>query len=748
MKINFGTRPYIIGIFVVFTIASAYLVTGIKFSFDFKQFFPQNDPDLEFFDQFQAQFESDDNFVLIAVENNPDIFDSTFLAKFDELTQRVDTLLNVNGSQSLTNLKFPVIKPPFFAMTVPAIHTNEPSRYDEDREKILADEVLVNNLISKDGKAAVIIIKNAGKQAQDTSDIFIRQLNSMIQEYEFDDYYLLGRDNFVAELVKMQKRELGIAMIVAMLLTALIIAILFQRIIGISIALVSIGLCLLFFGSMMTLLGREFSALSAMYPIMMSIVATSDVIHFMTKYVDELRRGNSKAVAIELTIKDIGVATLLTSVTTAAGFLSLMTSKTPAIYDFGINAAMGVVIAYITVLLLTTTLLSYFDADQIIKQGRGQAFWDNFMNWYNNHTKNNPRPIAIGAILFAVICGIGCLMVTTNYKLEENLPRGEKITRDYHYFEDNFVGFRPLEIAVTIQGDYDADDYEVMQEMLKIEEEMKRYPDVQNIRSITALYKSLNRAHNANRLDAYKFPESKGKFIKYQRQADRVPPQTLDILVTRDKKMARITSTVKDIGADEVKRISLAIDDYIANNIDTNIIKTQQTGTSLMLDKNAEYIRTSLLQGLVMAIIIVSILMAILFRNWRMVLISLVPNLLPLLVGGALLGYFSIELEGSVSIIFAIIFGIAVDDTIHFLSKFRLSRLKGMSIDEAMKITFLETGKAICLTTVILFFGFMVLLFSIHPPSVKVGVLIAVTLVSALFSDLYLIPVLIRRFLK
>ena len=105
-------------------------------------------------------------------------------------------------------------------------------------------------------------------------------------------------------------------------------------------------------------------------------------------------------------------------------------------------------------------------------------------------------------------------------------------------------------------------------------------------------------------------------------------------------------------------------------------------------------------------------------------------------------------MEAGISIVFAIIFGIAVDDTIHFLSKFKLARNKGMNIDDAIEITFLETGKAICLTTVILFFGFMILLFSVHPPSIIVGTLISVTLFSALFGDLLFIPVLIRMFMK
>ena len=177
---------------------------------------------------------------------------------------------------------------------------------------------------------------------------------------------------------------------------------------------------------------------------------------------------------------------------------------------------------------------------------------------------------------------------------------------------------------------------------------------------------------------------------------------------------------------------------------DTTQVSFKRTGTGLIVDKNAEYVRRSLLLGLGGAIIIVSLLMSLLFKNIKMVIVSLIPNLLPLLMAGALLGFLGIDLEAGIAIVFAVIFGIAVDDTIHFLSKYKLARNDGKDMDEAIEITFLETGKAICITSIILFFGFLVMLFSIHPPSVTIGLLISLTLFSALFGDLFLIPVLIR----
>ena len=158
-------------------------------------------------------------------------------------------------------------------------------------------------------------------------------------------------------------------------------------------------------------------------------------------------------------------------------------------------------------------------------------------------------------------------------------------------------------------------------------------------------------------------------------------------------------------------------------------------------------LRDSLLKGLGLAFLIVSLLMALLFKNWKMVIISLVPNLVPLMIGAAVIGFLGIELDAPTSVFFAIAFGIAVDDTIHFLSKFRIELSKGFSIEQAVENTFKQTCKAIVLTTVILFFGFFILVTSSYPPTMHIGLLIGITLVSALLSDLFLMPIFIYWFL-
>jgi hypothetical protein len=739
--------------FAVLSMAAVYGCFNLKFSFDFSQFFPRGDDDLAFFLEFIEEFEGDDNFLLVALEREKGVFDSTFLADAHDFALNARELEYIDGVQSLTTFGYP-LKTPFAVTTIPAIHRNEPSRYQADSLRIMQDERFVNNLINAKGTALVVLLKTEsfinltgegeGLSSVDKSRILMAGVEGLMADYDFDNHYYLGSAYFQKEMVDMQVREVAVSAVVSGILVFFIMFLLFRRPLGIIVSLASIGLGLLLFLGLLGLMGRELSAISALYPVLMIIVGTSDVIHIMSKYIDELRAGKDKETAIRITIKEIGMATLLTSMTTAIGFATLLTSRINPIRDFGINAAIGVMVAFVTVIFFTTALLSYLSVDQIVKIGRQQAFWDRLLEWGYRFTKTRPGTIKIGAALFAVFCALGISMITTNNRITSSLPRGEKITEDFLFFEKELAGFRPFEMAITAKDTFEITDFEVMAQIGAIEDYVKQFDAVRSTASITAVYRSINQMFNNNRPDAYELPTDERTYDKYKKLARQVPALSLNILMSKDGKKARITSRLNDLGADSTQAFLARTDAWVNANVDTTMIEVRSTGTGVIIDKNSQYIRESLLQGLGLAILIVCILMGLLFKSWKMLFVSLVPNVLPLLFAGAVLGFTGIELEAGVSIVFAIIFGIAVDDTIHFLAKYRLARSRGLNVDDAIHRTFREAGKAIVLTSIVLFFGFLVMLFSIHPPSVTIGLLISLTLASAVLSDLMLIPLMLR----
>ncbi len=744
---NKKTRTLSFIIFSILSLLALFFSFKVEADFNFEQFFPDGDPDLDYFYEFISEFETDDNFLLVGIERKNGIFEQDFLNDFHDFSKKAKRLPFVTSAQSITLLQYPQ-KTPFGFTASAAVHRNRPEKFEQDKKRLLEDERFSGTLISEDANSAVVALKLIDNIQIADSRVLMGKMDSLLLSYPFENTHFLGRPNFQKEFIDLQFREMGISTLVSGFLVLLIMWFIFKRGWGVFIAVFSIAIGMLLFVGMLGATGRTLNVMSALYPVLLIIVGTSDVIHVMSKYIDELRRGTSKKDAINITIREIGIATLLTSVTTAVGFLTLLSSRIPPIRAFGLNAAVGVIIAYLTVLFLTTAILSLFKVDQVIQLENRKSFWEPFMDWFYHFTKKYPKRIFVGILITLGLCFYGMSLVTTNFSIKSNLPRGQKITADYIFFEKNYGGFRPFEIAVTAQDTFTARDYLVLQEINKVEQHLKKYSAVKSSNSITSAYKSMNRAFHGNQLSAYQFPENENDFKKYDRYLNKMPAASLDVLISKDGKKARISSSILDVGSDTIQQVGLEIDAWMKKNTDPNIATFRRTGTGVLFDKNEEYIRDSILQGLGIAIFIISILMGILFRSPKMILISLLPNILPLLIAGALLGYAGIELESGVAIIFAIVFGIAVDDTIHFLSKYKLTRDKGKSIDESLYVTFLETGKAIGLTSVILFFGFLVMLFSINPPSVTVGIIISVTLASALLSDLFIIPVLIRWFYK
>jgi hypothetical protein len=185
-----------------------------------------------------------------------------------------------------------------------------------------------------------------------------------------------------------------------------------------------------------------------------------------------------------------------------------------------------------------------------------------------------------------------------------------------------------MEFAVYAQNDYKADDFEAVREINELEQYLREIPYLQSIASITTVYKTIHQMFNGT--DAYQLPETKAQFARYQQMADKIPNTNVNILISKDEKKARITSRIADVGADTIKQVGQRIDDWIVNNVDTSIIQVTRTGTGLIIDKNAEYVRRSILMGLGGAMLIVSFLMVLLFQNLRLLLMSLVLSVIPL----------------------------------------------------------------------------------------------------------------------
>ena len=740
-------RNLFLGFYGLLIMASLALLPHLKFTFDFEQFFPKGDPEYEFFKNYIQDFESDDNFLLIAIERRAGVFDSVFLAKVHDFTLQAGHLPHVTSASGITKMQYP-LKTPFGITAVPVIHLGDTAFYATDRVKVLQDRRFVNNLISDDGTALAVVLKTVNRNTLEQGQELMAALDSLLAGYRFEETHTLGRAYFQRDLVRMEKREVLVSTLLAAILVILVLFFIFRRWWTVFIAMTGIGLSLLFFLGLLSAMGRELNALAALYPILMCIVGVADTIHITSKYLDELKKGQDRETAIRTTLREIGLATFITCITTALGFASLVTNRTAPIQGFGLNAALGVVLSFLVIYGWLWAMLPRFQAHQLIKFTPQYAFWDRFMAWIYRYTKVRHRRIVWLALGLLVLSVWGISKIHTNYYIKSNLPRGQQVTADFLYFEQKFSGFRPVEFAVFPQNGRQADDFEVLQQMDKLENHLRTYPSVKTVASVSDVYRSLHAMNFGNRPEAYRLPDSLAEYTGYQRLVDKLPAAYSEILLSKNHDKARIAVRMTDVGRDSMQLMQREIENWWTSHIDSSIARFKITGTGIILDRNSAYIRDNMLQGLLPSVLVVAIIMGFLFKDLRMVLVFMVPNVFPLLFAGAFIGYLGIPLEAGIATVFNIVFGIATDDTVHFLSNFKLCRGRGLGVEESLRTTLAETGKAMCLSSIILFFSFSVMLFSIHPPSVIVGLLVSITLVGALFCDLFLVPVLIRWLIR
>ena len=744
-KIFAFKKAILIG-FILVAIGSCFTIPNLKFSFDFSQFFPTGDEDLDFYEEFIKDFSTDDNFLLIALENKPTVFNKNFLTKFNALSEEAKALPYVKQANSLTNLSYP-LKTSFGYTKLPILHWNDEEQYEIDWHKIKEDDLFINSFIDENGRSLVLILETEDNLNYQQSIELLTETRALLELNGFKEYHLMGRSFFYEALVHMQKRELIVTSITSLFLVLILLFIVYKRPAIVFITLISIFIALLIFLGVLSILGKELTVLAAFYTILMLIVGTSDVIHILDNFLEKIKSGIAKKNAIVESLKEVGLSTLLTSVTTAIGFLSLLFSKLVGIRDFGVNSAIGVIIAYITVVFFTSALVLLFKKETLLPKKKESTLWNSTLLRINQITIAKPKSIIVICLLFTVGCIFGLRMINTNYTFKTSLPNNSKIANDFEFFQKEYAGFRSIEVAATTKGAHKISDFKIAKEIEKVVHQLEQTAHAKNVQSVNMIYKALNKANHLNKSDFFVLPETESKFTIFKKDAQRYAKKQLNQFTDSSQTKSRILSKVLDIGTDSLLKTYDKLNVFFQTKTDTNLVEFRITGKGMLMDKNSVYIQSSLFQGLLMGLLLVGVIMAFLFKNVKLVIISLIPNLLPLLFAGAILGFLQIPLDAPVSIVFAIVFGIAVDDTIHFLGKYKMATSKGLSKEQALALTFLQTGRALIITTLLLFFGFMVLLFSIHNPSLIIGLLISTTLIAALLLDLFLLPVLIRKYM-
>jgi predicted RND superfamily exporter protein len=744
------TSKIVIIIISVLTLFLSFFIKDLKFDYDFESFFAENDEGTKFFNDHRDRFESDNDFIFISVENQKGVFEYDFLKNVSNLVDILEKDTLVKSISCLTNMQ-DFVKAPYSpaVFKIPYLSICDTCDFTNDSIRIFSRPELKGMFINKDATGLLIYIKHKEKISKKSCDILKDKIDNLLVKFKITKSHYAGRAIGQSYYIDTMQFETMFFIGLSFVLIIIFLWFSFKSFWGIWIPLTIITASMVWITGFMGLVNEPMNLVLTVLPTIIFVVAMSDVIHLVSKFLEELRLGNSKEKAIKIAYKEVGFATLLTSITTAIGFLTLLTVTMKPVKIFGIYTALGVMFAFVLAYTLLPALLVLVKPPKLSLKPIVQNYWYKVLHAAFKFVIAKRKLVLILFIGLTVIVGVGVSKVETNYFLLEDLKKDNIMRSQFDYFDSEYMGLRPFELVVEVMdSSKNVLDYDVIKQMAKIDSFLISDYGLTQTFSLVSVLKIANRSEHGGQNKFYTLPSASQtkKVIKKIKKFDKT--NQLAMLVDSTHRFGRMSSTLGDIGKYKVDEKNERLYEFIKHNINQDVLKIHLTGTGHLLDENMSSLAKNLTFGLVIAILLVSLLMGFLYKSVKMVLIAIVPNVFPLLMLAAVLGFVGIDLKVSTAIIFTISFGIAVDDTIHFMSKFKLELNKGKSFLYALKRTYLSTGRAIVLTTLILCSGFLLLMLSDFLGTFYIGLLLSLTLLFALISDLFILPILLLYFFK
>jgi predicted RND superfamily exporter protein len=521
----------------------------------------------------------------------------------------------------------------------------------------------------------------------------------------------------------------------------------FRNFWGVVVPLSVVVLSIIWTIGIMAVTGKSIDIMIILMPCILFVVGMSDVIHISSQFYEKIEAGFNKVDAIRIALKEVGFATFLTCISTAVAFLTLNTTSIQPIRDFGTYTAIGVVIAYVfSMTLLPFILLRVKNPDRF-RVHASQVKWDQGLRKLLRMVFKNPRKILIGATVLLAISVLGISQIEVNNSILDDLDEQDPIKKDFVYFDTYFSGVRGFEMAISSKDkNTSLLNWDAIQEMQKLETYLENTYKVGSIISPLGIIKGFNQAIHEGDPLWYKIPDNSKEFeILVQKLEPFLKKKEVRLIVAQNGNLLRITGRIKEKGSKAVGIKNKLLDNYIQQSSFKHI-QTRVTGSSDLIDKSNSYLTENMLFGLSLDIAVLMLIIGLIFRSWRMMLLSVLPNILPLCMIAGLMGLAGIEMKVTISIIFSIAFGIAVDDTLHLLSRLKVELSKGSNLPMAIRVTYFSTGKAMILTAMVIAAGFATLMLSDFKSTFYVGMMISLTLIFALISELILMPVLLLVF--
>lgn len=542
--------------------------------------------------------------------------------------------------------------------------------------------------------------------------------------------------------------EIGLFVGAALLVTSLIFFFFFRSFRATLISMCTVIVAVMWAFGSLGLFGFEITVLTAIIPPLIIVIGIPNCIFLINKYQQEVEKHGNQAKSLQRVITKVGNATLLTNLTTAAGLATFIITKSELLVEFGIVASINIMFLFLLCLVLIPIIYSFMPLpkEKHLKH-LNKTYIRSFLGWIEKTVKERKITVYVTTVIVLILSIIGIYQIRISGTLIEDMPKKTDFFRDIRFFESEFGGVMPLEIMVNTKRPKGVMRLATLRRMNELHETIEEIPELSKSTSIVNLVKYAKQAYYNGNPEFYDLPTSQeqGFILSYARNATKnMSNDVMNSYVDSTGQYARITTFMKDIGTDKMVKIEEKLWDKIDKVFPADQYEVTMTGKALVFQKGTNYLVHNLVISLMLAILLIALIMFYMFRSFKMVIMSLIPNLLPLLITAGLMGYFGVPLKPSTILVFSIAFGISVDDTIHFLAKYR-QELKATKwkIRKSVFNALRETGISMFYTSVVLFFGFSVFMISSFGGTVALGGLVSITLFFAILSNLILLPVLL-----
>ncbi|WP_432412560.1 efflux RND transporter permease subunit [Rasiella sp. SM2506] len=540
--------------------------------------------------------------------------------------------------------------------------------------------------------------------------------------------------------------EIGKFIGAALLVTSLIFFFFFRSFRATFISMITVIVGVIWAFGILGLLKYEITVLTALIPPLIIVIGIPNCIFLINKYQQEIQLHGNQAKSLQRVIAKVGNATLMTNVTTASGFATFILTNSKLLSEFGIVASINIICIFLLSLFIIPIVYSYMSVPKTKHLKHLNKRWIGaFVDWTERMVREHRIAIFIASIL--LLCGsiIGMFQIKISGSIIEDMPKGEAFFEDIKFFEKEYEGIMPLEILVDTKRKKGVMKLATLKRMDELQEYLEEIPEFSKPLSVVDLVKYSKQAYYNGNPEYYQLPNSQERtFILSYAKNSAKSTNLLSSYVDTTGQYARITVFMKDTETERYDRLEEDIKTKIEKLFPSDRYEVTMTGKALVFQKGTKYLVNNLVISLSLAILLIALFMAWMFRSFKMILVSLLPNLLPLIITAGLMGFLGVPIKPSTILVFSIAFGISVDDTIHFLAKYRQELIaNNWKIKKSVYAALRETGVSMFYTSIVLFFGFSVFTISSFGGTVALGALVSVTLVFAMLANLLLLPALL-----